>query len=183
MELIRVELLQESAVKQDLECDKITLERQNKELKSRVSRLEGSQRSNQDVVVSRLEGRVQELEGSLAGEERDNINLQQANRKLERKVKEMTIQVDDEHMSIQNQKDQLNQRLKTAKRQMDGAEQEIERLENSKRKLQRDLDERMETNEQVLSQLNTLRSEMRRKQQKSAPLLMILKGVDDINTD
>ena len=28
MELIRVELLQESAVKQDLECDKITLERQ-----------------------------------------------------------------------------------------------------------------------------------------------------------
>nr|XP_023991430.1 cingulin-like protein 1 [Salvelinus alpinus] len=95
----------------------------------------------------------------------------------------MTIQVDDEHMSIQNQKDQLNQRLKTAKRQMDGAEQEIELLENSKRKLQRDLDERMETNEQVLSQLNTLRSEMRRKQQKSAPLLMILKGVDDINTD
>ncbi|XP_071261427.1 cingulin-like protein 1 isoform X2 [Salvelinus alpinus] len=183
MELIRVELLQESAVKQDLECDKITLERQNKELKSRVSHLEGSQRSNQDVVVSRLEGRVQELEGRLAGEERDNINLQQANRKLERKVKEMTIQVDDEHMSIQNQKDQLNQRLKTAKRQMDGAEQEIELLENSKRKLQRDLDERMETNEQVLSQLNTLRSEMRRKQQKSAPLLMILKGVDDINTD
>eukprot|EP00063_Salmo_salar_P050910 XP_014025745.1 PREDICTED: cingulin-like protein 1 [Salmo salar] len=183
MELIRVELLQESAVRQDLECDKITLERQNKDLKSRVSHLEGSQRSNQDVVVSRLEGRVQELEGRLEGEERDNINLQQANRKLERKVKEMTIQVDDEHISIQNQKDQLNQRLKTVKRQMDGAEQEIERLENSKRKLQRDLDERIETNDQVLSQLNTLRSEMRRKQQKSAPLLMILKGVDDINTD
>uniref|UniRef100_A0A4W5P801 Myosin tail domain-containing protein n=2 Tax=Hucho hucho TaxID=62062 RepID=A0A4W5P801_9TELE len=95
----------------------------------------------------------------------------------------MTIQVDDEHVSIQNQKDQLNQRLKTAKRQMDGAEQEIERLENSKRKLQRDLDEQVETNDQVLSQLNTLRSEMRRKQQKSAPLLMILKDVDDINAD
>uniref|UniRef100_A0A8K9WSV1 Myosin tail domain-containing protein n=1 Tax=Oncorhynchus mykiss TaxID=8022 RepID=A0A8K9WSV1_ONCMY len=107
MELIRVELLQESAVKQDLECDKITLERQNKDLKSRVSHLEGSQRSNQDVVVSRLEGRVQELEGRLEGEERDNINLQQANRKLERKVKEMTIQVDDEHISMQNQNDQV----------------------------------------------------------------------------
>nr|XP_046208195.1 cingulin-like protein 1 [Oncorhynchus gorbuscha] len=183
MELIRVELLQESAVKQDLECEKITLERQNKDLKSRVSHLEGSQRSNQDVVVSRLEGRVQELEGRLEGEERDNMNLQQANRKLERKVKEMTIQVDDEHISMQNQNDQLNQRLKSVKRQMDGAEEEIERLENSKRKLQRDLDERIETNDQVLSQLNTLRSEMRRKQQKSAPLQMILKGVDDVNTD
>ena len=43
---------------------------QNKDLKSRVSHLEGSQRSNQDVVVSRLEGRVQELEGRLEGEER-----------------------------------------------------------------------------------------------------------------
>nr|XP_046199049.1 cingulin-like protein 1 isoform X2 [Oncorhynchus gorbuscha] len=160
MELIRGELLQERAVKQDLECDKITLERQNKDLKSRVSHLEGSQRSNQDVVVSRLEGRIQELEGRLEGEERDNINLQQANRKLERKVKEMMIQVDDEHISMQNQNDQLNQRLKTAKRQMDGAEEEIERLENSKRKLQRDLDEQIETNDQILSQLNALRSEM-----------------------
>uniref|UniRef100_A0AAZ3S7Z5 Myosin tail domain-containing protein n=1 Tax=Oncorhynchus tshawytscha TaxID=74940 RepID=A0AAZ3S7Z5_ONCTS len=188
MELIRGELLQERAVKQDLECDKITLERQNKDLKSRVSHLEGSQRSNQDVVVSRLEGRIQELEGRLEGEERDNINLQQANRKLERKVKEMMIQVDDEHISMQNQNDQLNQRLKTAKRQMDGAEEEIERLENSKRKLQRDLDEQIETNDQILSQVNALRSEMRRKQQKSAPLLMIEKAddtvcEDDINSD
>ncbi|XP_045544587.1 cingulin-like protein 1 isoform X2 [Salmo salar] len=187
MEQIRGELLQERAVRQDLECDKITLERQNKDLKSRVSHLEGSQRSNQDVVVSRLEGRIQELEGRLEGEERDNINLQQANRKLERKVKEMTIQVDDEHMSMQNQKDQLNQRLKTAKRQMDGAEEEIERLENSKRKLQRDLDEQIETNDQILSQLNALRSEMRRKQQKSSPLLMIEKDDtvcdDDVNSD
>ncbi|XP_064785218.1 cingulin-like protein 1 [Oncorhynchus masou masou] len=188
MELIRGELLQERAVKQDLECDKITLERQNKDLKSRVSHLEGSQRSNQDVVVSRLEGRIQELEGRLEGEERDNINLQQANRKLERKVKEMMIQVDVEHISMQNQNDQLTQRLKTAKRQMDGAEEEVERLENSKRKLQRDLDEQIETNDQILSQLNALRSEMRRKQQKSAPLLMIEKAddtvcEDDINSD
>ncbi|XP_045072060.1 cingulin-like protein 1 [Coregonus clupeaformis] len=188
MEQIRGELQQERAVRQDLECDKITLERQNKDLKSRVSHLEGSQRSNQDVVVSRLEGRIQELEGRLEGEERDNINLQQANRKLERKVKEMMMQVDDEHISMQNQKDQLNQRLKTAKRQMDGAEEEIERLENSKRKLQRDLDEQLETNDQILSQLNALRSEMRRKQQKSAPLLMMEKDddavfEDDINSD
>ncbi|KAK6317736.1 hypothetical protein J4Q44_G00110270 [Coregonus suidteri] len=192
MEQIRSELLQERAVRQDLECDKITLERQNKDLKSRVSHLEGSQKSNQDVVVSRLEGRIQELEGRLEGrlegEERDNINLQQANRKLERKVKEMMMQVDDEHISMQNQKDQLNQRLKTAKRQMDGAEEEIERLENSKRKLQRDLDEQLETNDQILSQLNALRSEMRRKQQKSAPLLMMEKDddavfEDDVNSD
>ncbi|KAJ8002555.1 hypothetical protein DPEC_G00160120 [Dallia pectoralis] len=171
MEQIRGELLQERAGRQDLECDKISLERQNKDLKSRVSHLEGSQRSNQDVVVSRLEGRVQELEGRLQGEERENINLQQANRKLERKAKEMMMRVNDEQLAMQNERDQLNQRLKTTKRQMDEAEGEIERLEHSKKKLQRDLDEQIETNDEILSQLNALRSEMRRKQQKSVPLL------------
>ncbi|XP_012994315.2 cingulin-like protein 1 [Esox lucius] len=185
IEQIRGELLQERAVRQDLECDKISLERQNKDLKSRVSHLEGSQRSNQDVVVSRLEGRIQELEGRLQGEERDNINLQQANRKLERKVKEMMMRVDDEHLAMQSERDQLNQRLKTAKRQMDEAEEEIERLEHSKKKLQRDLDEQIETNDEILVQLNALRAEMRRKQQKSAPLLKDDNAVyvNDINSD
>ncbi|KAL0968785.1 hypothetical protein UPYG_G00271840 [Umbra pygmaea] len=185
VEQIRGELLQERAVRQDLECDKISLERQNKDLKSRVSHLEGSQKSNQDVVVSRLEGRIQELEGRLQGEERDNINLQQANRKLERKVKEMMMRVDDENLSMQNEREQLNQRLKTAKRQMDEAEEEIERLEHSKKKLQRDLDEQMETNDEILSQINALRAEMRRKQQISAPLLKDGNTVrdNDLNSD
>uniref|UniRef100_A0A8C4DCQ5 Cingulin like 1 n=1 Tax=Dicentrarchus labrax TaxID=13489 RepID=A0A8C4DCQ5_DICLA len=161
MDQMRTELMQERAVRQDLECDKMSLERQNKDLKSRVTHLEGSQRTNQDSLVSKLNTRIQELEERLQGEERDNNNLQQANRKLERKVKEMKMQADEEHINLQSERDQLTQRVKTAKRQMDEAEEEIERLEHAKKKLQRELDEQIEANEQLHGQLSSLRNEMR----------------------
>lgn len=43
---------------------------QNKDLKSRVSYLEGSQKSNKEVLVGQLEQRIQELEERLEAEER-----------------------------------------------------------------------------------------------------------------
>ncbi|KAM3626121.1 uncharacterized protein V6R79_022910 [Siganus canaliculatus] len=182
VEQMRNELLQERASRQDLECDKIALERQNKDLKSRVSHLESSQKSNKEGLVSQLEERIQELEERLEGEERERANLQLVNRRLERKVKEMAMQGEEEHNSLQDQKDQLNLRLKALKRQMDEAEEEIDRLEHGKKKLQRDLDEQQEANEQLQSQLKTLRSEIRRKSN-SAPLLNSLQDDDDDDDD
>uniref|UniRef100_A0A8D2ZDY1 Cingulin like 1 n=1 Tax=Scophthalmus maximus TaxID=52904 RepID=A0A8D2ZDY1_SCOMX len=185
VEQMRNELLQERASRQDLECDKMALERQNKDLKSRVAHLEGSQKSNKEGLVVQLEDRIQELEERLEGEERERANMQLVNRRLERKVKEMMMQVEEEHNSMQDQKDQLNLRLKALKRQMDEAEEEIDRLEHGKKKLQRDLDEQQEANEQLQSQLKALRSEIRRKSS-SAPLLNTLDDDDDdddISTD
>uniref|UniRef100_A0A3Q3WT77 Myosin tail domain-containing protein n=1 Tax=Mola mola TaxID=94237 RepID=A0A3Q3WT77_MOLML len=182
VEQMRNELLQERASRQDLECDKIALERQNKDLKSRMSHLEVSQKSNKEVLVAQLEERIQELEQRLEGEERERANLQLANRRLERKVKEMMMQGEEENNSLQDQKDQLNLRLKALKRQMDEAEEEIDRLEHSKKKLQRDLDEQQEANEQLQSQLKALRSEIRRKNT-SAPLLNTLHDDDDDDDD
>ena len=163
---------------------------QNKDLKSRVSHLEGVRgASQQDSVVSRLTIRIQDLEDRLQGEKRwahthtrahthrhthtgththghahtrvgahkrthtrthaggrarthththtyihtyintlwdmldiiqlltcvcvrvcplrDNSTLQQTNRKLERKMREMKMQVDEENVSLQNQRDQV----------------------------------------------------------------------------
>uniref|UniRef100_A0A674CY54 Cingulin like 1 n=1 Tax=Salmo trutta TaxID=8032 RepID=A0A674CY54_SALTR len=154
---------------------------QNKDLKSRIAHLEGSHKSNKEGLVSQLESRILELEERLEGEERDRANLQLVNRRLDRKVKEMMMQVDEEHHSLQDQKDQLNLRLKALKRQMDEAEEEIDRLEHGKKKLQRDLDEQQEANEQLQSQLKSLRSEMRRKTN-SAPLDDD-DDEDDISTD
>uniref|UniRef100_A0A3P9KGU2 Cingulin like 1 n=1 Tax=Oryzias latipes TaxID=8090 RepID=A0A3P9KGU2_ORYLA len=184
VEQMRSELLQERASRQDLECDKMALERQNKDLKARVAHLENSQKSNKDGLVPQLETRVQELEERLEGEERERANLQLANRKLERKVKEMIMQLDEEHLTMQDQKDQLNLRLKALKRQMDEAEEEIDRLEHGKKKLQRDLDEQQEANEHLQSQLKALQNEMRRKTS-AAPLLNSLDedDDDDVSTD
>uniref|UniRef100_A0A7N6AMZ5 Myosin tail domain-containing protein n=1 Tax=Anabas testudineus TaxID=64144 RepID=A0A7N6AMZ5_ANATE len=183
VEQMRNELLQERASRQDLECDKMALERQNKELKNRMDQIEGSQKSNKEGLVVQLEGRIQELEERLEVEERERANLQLVNRRLERKVKEMMMQIEEEQHSMQDQKDQLNLRLKALKRQMDEAEEEIDRLEHGKKKLQRDLDEQQEANEQLQSQLKTLRSEMRRKST-SAPLLNNMDDDDDdVSTD
>uniref|UniRef100_A0A8C8E1S3 Cingulin-like 1 n=1 Tax=Oryzias sinensis TaxID=183150 RepID=A0A8C8E1S3_9TELE len=155
VEQMRSELLQERASRQDLECDKMALERQWTGFN----------------VWTCLHFR-------------ERANLQLANRKLERKVKEMIMQLDEEHLTMQDQKDQLNLRLKALKRQMDEAEEEIDRLEHGKKKLQRDLDEQQEANEHLQSQLKALQNEMRRKTS-AAPLLNSLDedDDDDVSTD
>lgn len=178
VEQMRNELLQERASKQDLECDKTALERQNKDLRGRVTHLESTQKSNKEGLISQLEGRIQELEERLEAEERERGNLQLVNRRLERKVKEMMMQVEEEQNALHDEKNQLNLRLKALKRQMDEAEEEIDRLEHGKKKLQRELDDQQEANENLQSQLKAVRNEMRRKSS-SAPLLNTLDDDDD----
>lgn len=182
MEQIRNELLQERAVRQDLECDKISLERQNKDLKSRIIHLEGSYRSSKEGLVVQLEARIVELEDRLESEERDRASLQLSNRRLERKVKELVMQVDDEHLSLTDQKDQLSLRLKAMKRQVEEAEEEIDRLESSKKKLQRELEDQMDVNEQLQGQLHAMKKDLRLKKLPSK-VLDDLDDDDDLSTD
>uniref|UniRef100_A0A2K6GUI4 Cingulin like 1 n=1 Tax=Propithecus coquereli TaxID=379532 RepID=A0A2K6GUI4_PROCO len=182
MEQVRNELLQERAARQDLECDKISLERQNKDLKSRIVHLEGSYRSSKEGLVVQMEARIAELEDRLESEERDRANLQLNNRRLERKVKELVMQVDDEHLSLTDQKDQLSLRLKAMKRQVEEAEEEIDRLESSKKKLQRELEEQMDVNEQLQGQLNSMKKDLRLKKLPSK-VLDDMDDDDDLSTD
>ncbi|XP_014816304.1 PREDICTED: cingulin, partial [Calidris pugnax] len=163
---LRAELLQERSSRQDLECDKVSLERQNKELKSRLASSEGLQKPNSNV--SQLEARVEELQDRLQAEEREKNVLLSSNRKLERKVKELTIQIDDERQHVSDQKDQLSLRVKALKRQVDEAEEEIERLEGARKKAQRDLEEQHELNEQLQNRIKALEKEAWRKAARSA---------------
>ncbi|KAM9264481.1 cingulin [Morus bassanus] len=163
---LRAELLQERSSRQDLECDKVSLERQNKELKSRLASSEGLQKPSTNV--SQLEARVEELQEKLQAEEREKSILLSSNRKLERKVKELTIQIDDERQHVSDQKDQLSLRVKALKRQVDEAEEEIERLEGARKKAQRELEEQHELNEQLQNRIKALEKEAWRKATRSA---------------
>ncbi|PNJ55122.1 CGNL1 isoform 5 [Pongo abelii] len=183
MEQVRNELLQERAARQDLECDKISLERQNKDLKSRIIHLEGSYRSSKEGLVVQMEARIAELEDRLESEERDRANLQLSNRRLERKVKELVMQVDDEHLSLTDQKDQLSLRLKAMKRQVEEAEEEIDRLESSKKKLQRELEEQMDMNEHLQGQLNSMKKDLSRLKKLPSKVLDDMDDDDDLSTD
>ncbi|XP_068131614.1 cingulin-like protein 1 [Hyperolius riggenbachi] len=184
IEQMRGELLQERAARQDLECDKMSLERQNKDLKSRIAHLETSHRSNKEGLVAQMEGRIVELEERLENEERDRASLQLNNRRLERRVKELMMQVDDEHLTLTDQKDQLSLRLKSMKRQIQEAEEEIDRLESAKKKLQRDLEEQLDLNEQLQGQLNATKKELSRRRNSPSKMLNDLDDDDDdLSTD
>ncbi|OPJ71566.1 cingulin [Patagioenas fasciata monilis] len=166
LDQLRAELLQERSGRQDLECDKVSLERQNKELKSRLANAEGLQRPSGHVP--QLEARVQELQERLQAEEREKSTLLSSNRKLERKVKELSIQIEDERQHVSDQKDQLSLRVKALKRQVDEAEEEIERLEGARKKAQRELEEQQELNEQLQNRVTALEKEAWRKAARSA---------------
>ncbi|XP_061450864.1 cingulin-like protein 1 isoform X2 [Rhineura floridana] len=182
IEQMRSELLQERAARQDLECDKISLERQNKDMKSRILHLEGSYRSSKEGLLVQMEARIMELEERLENEERDRANFQLSNRRLERKVKELMMQVDDEHLSLMDQKDQLSLRLKAVKRQVEEAEEEIDRLGSTKKKLQRELEEQVDLNDQLQGQLNAVKKELSRHKKTSSKMLSDL-DEDDFSTD
>ncbi|XP_048476318.1 cingulin isoform X2 [Rhincodon typus] len=159
IEQLRGELMQERAARQDLECDKISLERQAKDLKVRLSNCEGSVKPNANLP--QLESRIRELEDRLRSEERDRSALQASNRKLERKVKELTIQLDDERQQVSDEKDQLTLRVKALKRQVDEAEEEIERLETARKKGLRELEDLYEVNEQLQTRIKSLEKDVR----------------------
>ncbi|XP_072139430.1 cingulin [Mobula birostris] len=174
IEQLRGELMQERAARQDLECDKISLERQNKDLKTRLANSEGNLKPNANLP--QLESRIRELEDQLQLEERERSILQTSNRKLERKVKELTIQLDDERQHVSDEKDQLTLRVKALKRQVDEAEEEIERLEAARKKSLRELEEVHEANEQLQSRIKSLEKDVWRKNTRSN---MDLKDDDD----
>ncbi|XP_026537848.1 LOW QUALITY PROTEIN: cingulin-like protein 1 [Notechis scutatus] len=178
MEQMRSKLLQERTARQELEGDKTTLERQNKELRGQILHLEASHKPSKEGLVAQVEARLLELEEQLESEERDRAHLQLSNRRLERTVKELLMQVDDEHLSLTDQKDQLSLRLKAMKRQVEEAEEEIDRLENTKKKLQRELEDQVDLNDQLQGQLTTIRQDLRR-QKTSSKLLSDFDYEDD----
>ncbi|KAL8184748.1 UNVERIFIED_CONTAM: hypothetical protein K2H54_027069 [Gekko kuhli] len=142
-----------------------TQQQENKDLKSRLASSEGLQKPSANV--SQLESRIQDLQEKLQAEEREKSLLVSSNRKLERKVKELTIQIDDERQHINDQKDQLSLRVKALKRQVDSAEEEIERLEAARKKAQREVEEQHEMNEQLQSRIKALEKDLWRKAARS----------------
>ncbi|KAM6910357.1 cingulin isoform 2-T2 [Xenentodon cancila] len=156
---LRSELMQERSSKQDLELDKNAMERHLKELRSRVAEMECQSRSS--AGVSQLENKIQELEERLHMEEREKNSVLASQRRLERKLKELNMMLDEERQAHTEQKDQLSLRVKALKRQVDEGETELERIETLRRKAQRDMEEQMELKEALQARVTALESELK----------------------
>ncbi|XP_076009945.1 cingulin isoform X2 [Genypterus blacodes] len=160
---LRAELMQERSSKQDLELDKNAQERHLKELRTRVADMEGQSRSS--TGVSQLESRIQELEECLRSEEREKNTVLASQRRLERKLKELTMTLDEEKQQHTEQRDQLTLRVKALKRQVDEGETEVDRLDGLRRKAQREMEEQMELKDALQTRVTALEAELKRKTQ------------------
>ncbi|CAB1321152.1 unnamed protein product [Coregonus sp. 'balchen'] len=126
---LRGDLMKERSTVHDLEMDKSVLERQVKELRSRVADMETQSRPSAGITL--LEVKIQELEERLHSEEREKLSIQASQRRVERKLKDIILSL----------------RVKALKRQLDESEGEVERLEGVRRKSLRDLEEQQELQE------------------------------------
>uniref|UniRef100_A0A803V1E6 Myosin heavy chain 10 n=1 Tax=Ficedula albicollis TaxID=59894 RepID=A0A803V1E6_FICAL len=141
------------------------LERQNKELKTKLQELEGSVKSKFKATISTLEAKIAQLEEQLEQEAKERAAANKLVRRTEKKLKEVFMQVEDERRHADQYKEQMekaNARMKQLKRQLEEAEEEATRANASRRKLQRELDDATEANEGLSREVSTLKNRLRR---------------------
>ncbi|CAB1351951.1 unnamed protein product, partial [Coregonus sp. 'balchen'] len=102
-EQLQLKLIQEKDVNEQLDSEKIILERQVRDLRVEVEELHNSR--VQDDVITKTESRAKELENALRVEERNKVVMTNTIGKLERKNNELSDQLEEEHKISTEQKD------------------------------------------------------------------------------
>ncbi|OCT83014.1 myosin-9 [Xenopus laevis] len=141
------------------------MDRQNKELKTKLQEMEGTIKSKFKANITALEAKIAQLEEQLDSETKERQNASKQVRRTEKKLKDVMIQVEDERRNSEQYKDQAeknNVRMKQLKRQVEEAEEEAQRANAMRRKLQRELEDATETAEAMNREVNTLKTKLRR---------------------
>ncbi|XP_076334905.1 uncharacterized protein LOC143238500 isoform X2 [Tachypleus tridentatus] len=165
IEQLTTDLANERSATQNLENSRMILERQNKELRAKLEELETSYRSKAKSTISALESKLTQLEEQVEVESKEKHVAIKNARKLEKKVKETLLQLEDERRhadQYKEQVDKVNSRVQALKRQVDEAEEECSREKTQRRKVQRELEDMMESNETMSRELTSLKNKMRR---------------------
>ena len=151
------ELRSEQEVAQMAEKHRKALDWQVKDMQGKVDEAEQLAMKNGRKVTSRLEQKIKDLEGQLDEEQHRLVEGQKAQRKCERRMKELLFSQEEDcknHERMQELVDKLQSKVKAYKRQIEEAE-EIAALNLAKfRKVQGDLEgaeERADINEQIMA--------------------------------
>ncbi|XP_030638194.1 myosin-10 isoform X2 [Chanos chanos] len=165
VDTLNTELASERSAAQKSENARQQLERQNKELKTKLQELEGSVKSKFKASIAALEAKIIQLEEQLEQEAKERAAANKLVRRTEKKLKEVFMQVEDERRHADQYKEQMekaNSRMKQLKRQLEEAEEEATRANASRRKLQRELDDATEASEGLSREVNSLKNRLRR---------------------
>ena len=155
------ELRAEQENAQMAERNRRVLDGQVKDMQTKLDEAEQLAVKGGKKVISRLEQKIKDLEGQLDDEQRRLVDAQKAQRRTERRVKELTFSQEEDqknHERMQELVDKLQNKVKSYKKQIEEAE-EIAALNLAKfRKVQMDLEaaeERADINDQVLAKLKS----------------------------
>ncbi|XP_047455910.1 myosin-10 isoform X6 [Mugil cephalus] len=193
VETLTVQLQGERTLAQKAEAAREQLERQNKELKTRLTELEGAVRGKHRLSVAALEAKIDSMEEQLEQERQERAIANKLVRKTEKKLKEVMMQAEDERRHADQYREQLDKsmvRLKQLKRQLEEVEEENSRSNAQKRKLQRELEELSDTSQTMTREITSLRSQLSLpewRQDKRVPLPLAMRGrralVDDLSLE
>ncbi|XP_035990521.1 myosin-10 isoform X5 [Fundulus heteroclitus] len=185
VETLTVQLQGERTLAQKAEASREQLERQNKELRTRLEEMEGAVRGKHKLSVAALEAKIESMDEQLEQERQERAIANKMVRKTEKRLKEAMMQAEDERRHADQYREQLDKsmvRLKQLKRQLEEVEEENSRSNAQKRKLQRDLEELTDSNQLMMRDLSMLRTQFRR-----APLPLSMRGrralVDDFSLE
>uniref|UniRef100_A0A8C1MDT5 Myosin-9 n=1 Tax=Cyprinus carpio TaxID=7962 RepID=A0A8C1MDT5_CYPCA len=112
---INVELTAERSTSQRLEGARSQMERQNKELKLKLTELEGTVKSKYKATIAALEAKIGQLEEQLDLETKERQQASKLVRRAEKRLKEVILQVDDERRNTEQYKDQVMLSTSSAK--------------------------------------------------------------------
>ncbi|XP_056264332.1 myosin-10 isoform X2 [Pseudoliparis swirei] len=165
VDTLNTELAGERSTAQKSENARQQMERQNKDLKTKLAELEGTVKSKFKASISALEAKILQLEEQMEQEAKERAAANKIVRRTEKKLKEVMMQVEDERRHAEQYKEQMekaNSRMKQLKRQLEEAEEEATRANATRRKLQRELDDATEASEGLTRELNSLKNRLRR---------------------
>ncbi|XP_028281553.1 myosin-10 isoform X4 [Parambassis ranga] len=193
VETLTVQLQGERTLAQKAEAAREQLERQSKELKTRLGEMEGAVRGKHRLSVAALEAKIESMEEQVEQERQERAIANKLVRKTEKKLKEVMMQAEDERRHADQYREQLDKsmvRLKQLKRQLEEVEEENSRSNAQKRKLQRELEELTDTSQTMTREITSLRSQLsvpEWRSDKRAPLPLAMRGrralVDDLSLE
>ncbi|XP_067841840.1 cingulin-like protein 1 [Heptranchias perlo] len=150
-------LIEEQTAQGELKCWKASLERQNKELRLQVKKLENSRQCSWEM-------RLLELEDHLHKEQKEKAVLLALVHKMEKKVQELTQEIDEDRQQFEEDRNQLFLRIKTLKQQLIESDEEIDQLGAHYRQNQREFQEQEEFTEQLRMQISNLQKQLKCKE-------------------
>ncbi|KAG7481557.1 hypothetical protein MATL_G00067960 [Megalops atlanticus] len=159
---LQQKLIQEKDLNDQLNSEKGRLERQVRDLHVEAEKLKES-RVREDMVT-KAELRVKELEDTVKTEERNKVVLVNTIGNLERKIKQLSDQMEEEHQATTQQNAQMTQRIRSLKRALNEAEEEASRRETQLRQTQREVQEERETSARLQRQLLDLHLQTKQKE-------------------